>query len=117
MPDDVLQHYFEHQIEQLKGAADELEAKAAVVEAWDKYRSAIINGHKSAAEEDQEIEAEDDKWAEEMAKILAEEEAAQAAKKQPNQLVKPKQPEQDFSDLNLFGSEVAFDDSTPPDYD
>lgn len=113
LPEDVLQHYFEYTIERLKEKADELDAKADVIETWDKFRSAIIVGYQAAEIEEKSTEQEDDDWAVEFAKIVAEEEAAKAKSKQSVKTPKV--------DLNLYDAETVFgkekiEEEFPPDY-
>lgn len=113
LPEDVLQHYFEETIERLKGAAEDLDAKAEIVERWTNFRDMIINGFEATKEAQEQMEAEDDNWAADLAKILAEEEKAAKAKKKP--IVKAPQEDPNLYDADtLFGKEMVAD--TPPDY-
>ena len=98
----------------MKSAAEEMEAKADVVEAWANFRAAIINGYQETVAEETQQAEEDDNWAIEMAKILAEEEKAQKPKQ--TQKVTQEQTNHNLYDADtVFGQDVEFD--TPPDYE
>lgn len=113
LPEDVLQHYFEHTIEKLKEKADDLDAKADVIETWDKFRSAIIVGYQAAQDEEKAIEQEDDDWATDFAKILAKEEAAKDKQKQT---VKPVNVEPNLYNAETIFGQETIEDELPPDY-
>lgn len=111
LQEDVLQHYFENQIEKMKGAAEELDAKNEVIEAWEKFRSAIINGYEKARIQEETVKEEDDNWALEMQKILEEEEKQKQNQKHASKEANPNL----FHEDVLYGQEVQFD--APPDYE
>ncbi len=114
--DHVLQHYYEVTLEKVRLSGEDLDAKPEQKEIWDKMKADIINGFDKSIELDEDFEKEDDAEMEELKKMIAEEEAAAAAKRGNKPQEKQGVNMSEYSDLNLFGVEKAYDE-TPPDYD